>query len=107
MQIIKDNLNDMDCVMIQHMLQTRASKNTSDTLKYATKVVEGILRDLQKKQEEERQRQKVVLESWQEQARGGSMRNPKDPPTWSGILGDRESAASNRDSKSPERERLQ
>ena len=37
MQTIKDNLNEMDCAIIQHMLQGRASKNEGETVKYSPK----------------------------------------------------------------------
>ena len=41
MQITRDSLDEMDCVMIRRMLQARAKKNKSETVQDATKVVEG------------------------------------------------------------------
>ena len=52
--------------MIQQLLQARTRKNTCETVKYAAKVVECRLKDLQATCEEGR-KQKVVIESWQEQ----------------------------------------
>ena len=54
--IFNDNLNDMDCVMIQQMLQARVSKNRGETVTGAAKVVESRMKDLLAKQEEERRR---------------------------------------------------
>ena len=65
MQIMKDNLKEMDCVMIQQMLQAQASKNKGETVKHATKVVDGRMEASQTKQDED-WTQQVVIEGWQE-----------------------------------------
>ena len=52
--------------MIQQMLQAKTRKNKCETVKYAAKVVECRLKDLQTKHEQGREQQ-VVIESWQEQ----------------------------------------
>ena len=39
MLIIKDNLNEMGCVMIQQKLHARVRSNESETVKYAQQVV--------------------------------------------------------------------
>ena len=56
-----DNLNEMECGMIQHMLQARVSKTRGKTVTDAAKVVESRMKDLFAKQEEER-RPRVVIE---------------------------------------------
>ena len=62
MQIIKDKVKEMDCVMIHQMLQARGSKNKGETVENVTKLVEGRQKDMQTKQEQER-KQQVVVES--------------------------------------------
>ena len=39
MQIMKGNFHEMDCVMIQQMLQARKSKNKGETVKYEAEVL--------------------------------------------------------------------
>ena len=53
MQSIKDNLGEMDCVMIQQMLQARSNRNTDETVKYATQAVDSRMQVWQAKREEE------------------------------------------------------
>ena len=115
MQIMKDNLDEMNCVMMQQMLQARAGKNNKcETVKYATKVVESMMQGLQAKQEEEG-KLRAISESWQEQEGEVNRRGCLPPdharakvvPERSGIFGSSKSPASNSDSKSPETERPQ
>ena len=73
MQIIRDNLNEMDCVMIQQTVQARTSKNKSVTVEYAEKAAQGRMKDLRSKLQEERTQQ-MNIERWQEQAGAGRMR---------------------------------
>ena len=54
LQIINDNINDMDCVMIQQMMQARTSMHKGGTVNCAENVVESRMKDLQAKREEER-----------------------------------------------------
>ena len=56
-KITSDNLNEMDCVMIQTMLQTGANKDIGKTVDFVTKVVEGRLKDMQTIPQEERKQQ--------------------------------------------------
>ena len=74
MQSIKDNLIEMDCVMIRQILyEKKKSKNKGDSAEYATEVVEDRMKDAPTKQEERKQKQeeerkqRVVIESCPEQ----------------------------------------
>ena len=40
-EISKDNLSEMDCLMMQHMVQALASKQKGETVKYVEKLVEN------------------------------------------------------------------
>ena len=58
MLIMKENLSEIECTMIQQMRQSRTSKTKRETAKYAARVVEERMNGLQKQQEEgERQEQ--------------------------------------------------
>ena len=54
MHIIKENVNDMDCTMMQQMIDARPGKKRGETVKYATKIVyenKNTLQALEKREE--------------------------------------------------------
>ena len=53
MQIIKENLNDMGCIVVQQMIETRPGEKRGETIKYAAKVVEERRRKQQAQHEKE------------------------------------------------------
>ena len=65
MEIVRDNINDMDCLMMQHMAQARGSKKKWETVKY-TEGWRNKRKELQAKNEEDGTQQRDI-ESWQEQ----------------------------------------
>ena len=102
----KHYLDEMDCVLI-HSQRRRASKNKDETVKYATKVAEGSMRELQMQQ----QRRKETVGRIRKLARtrrrrkhgelfANSSHQVKDVPRWGDLHESSTSPASNCDSNS-------
>ena len=60
MQIFTDNLSDMDCVMVQPMLEARQGKKKGATVKSAASDVKQRRRKMQGLQDEEETQQQQI-----------------------------------------------
>ena len=81
MHIIKENLKEADCILIQQIVQARAVKKERETTNYATSVVE----ERRKKMMKQHARQ---IEGWLEHTDSGTRTIPK----WSEVFDGEEQA---------------